>query len=332
MPRCSRRTACVAALPAFARGSALAAASFEYCGGDDQTSGAAQLSCTAYPAKGDGYDQGSWCQSSDMFNLALNPSTNRQALVWQGDGADDYWVVHGCDGAGMMNDVDHSSFYLEHFMGTQQWQEPYDCSQYSPGDCQDPWIMDACWCQHWESPFVHPGSSQIYKYWSGMWTTCGALWPDELANKPWFGTLQASGLKSTSDYGCDSNDAATAFVITYPWVCNGPYNADFSAYWGVDANWQNGLPFGDETYGINCYYDNEPFDLVNRVPGSYDPHTQSPMVPPQLRVYKFVKKNAGDDYIHGWLIGKKDSSDAQFQDTTGGDGFWLKVHPEGPPY
>jgi hypothetical protein len=326
----NRRIACIA-LAAFTKRPAFAAG-FEYCGGDDQTSGAAQLSCTAYPAKGDGYDQGSWCQSSDMFNLALNPSTNKQALVWQADGAEDYWVIHGCDGAGLMNDVDSSSFYLEHFMGTQQWRDPYDCSQYSPGDCQDPWNMDACWCQHWESPFVHPGTSQIYKYWSGMWTTCGAKWPDELAGKPWFGTLQASGLKSTSDYGCDPSDAATAFVITYPWVCNGPYKADYSAYWGVDANWQNGLPFGDKTYGINCYYDNEPFDILNKYPGSYDPHTQSTMVPPQLQVYKFVKKNSGDDYIHGWLIGKKDSSDAEFQDTTGGDGFWLKVRPEGPPY
>jgi len=150
--------------------------------------------------------------------------------------------------------------------------------------------------------------------------------------KPWFKTLQASGLKSTEEYGCDSNSAATAFVIMYPWVCNGPWNADWSDYWGTDANWQNGLPFGEQTYGVNCYYDNEPFDIVNKG-GGYDPHTQSEMVPPQLQVYKFVKQNSDDAYIQGWLIGKKDSSDAEFQDTSGGDdGFWLKALPEGPPY
>ncbi|CAE8581656.1 unnamed protein product [Polarella glacialis] len=210
------------------------AAAFEYCGGDGQTKVDVQLSWTPYPAKGVGYDKGNWCQSKDMFNLTLHPITKRQALVWRSDdaAASDYWVIHGCDGAGMMNDKDTSSFYLEHFMGTQNGQEPYDCSRYSPGACQAPWSMDACWCQHWDAPLVHPGSSQTYKYWSGMWTTCGAKWPDELATKPWFGTLQASGLKSTSDYGCDPKDAATAFVITYPWVCNGPYpNADFRPYW-----------------------------------------------------------------------------------------------------
>jgi len=306
---------------------------FEYCGDVDQTSGQAQLSCTAYPAKGDGFDKDDWCQSNDMFNLAYNPSSKKEAMVWQADGAGDYWVIHGCDGAGLMNDVSSSSFYVEHYMGTQQWQAPYDCSKYSPGDCQDPWTMDACWCQHWESPFVHPGTSQIYKYWAGMWTTCKAQWPDEKAEKPWFQTLKDSGLKSTTDYGCNSGDAATAFVIMYPWVCNGPYaGADWSAYWGADAYWQNGLPFGDDTYRVNCYYDNEPFDIVNTFPGNYDPHTQSKMVPPTFYVYKFVKKNAGDEYIHGWQLGKKDSNDAEFQDTTGGDGFWLKVNPDGPLY
>merc|ERR1719401_1294617 len=130
----------------------------------------------------------------------------------------------------------------------------------------------------------------------------------------------------------DPGDAATAFVILYPWVCNGPYQADYSAYWGVNANWKKGLPFGETTYGINCYYDNEPFDLVNAVPGGYDPHTQSQMTPPTLYVYKFVKSTSTDEYIHAWQIGKKDASDPKFVDTTGGDGFWLKARPEGPPY
>merc|ERR1712154_472757 len=98
---------------------------------------------------------------------------------------------------------------------------------------------------------------------------------------------------------------------------------------GVDANWQNGLPFGDDTYSVNCYY--EPFDTANKG-GNYDPHTQSTMVPPAFYVYKFVKQNAKDEYIHAWQIGKKDATDAYFQDTTGGDGFWLKVRPDGPPY
>merc|ERR1712066_394404 len=56
------------------------------------------------------------------------------------------------------------------------------------------------------------------------------------------------------------------------------------------------------------------------------------MVPPTLYVYKFVKSNPSDEYIHVWQIGKKDAEDPKFVDTTGGDGFWLKARPEGPPY
>jgi len=82
---------------------------------------------------------------------------------------------------------------------------------------------------------------------------------------------------------------------------------------------------------VNCYYDNEPFDIVNKG-GGYDPHTQSTMAPPTFYVYKFVKQGSGDEFIHVWQLGKKDTSDAQFVDTTGGDGFLLKARAEGPPY
>uniref|UniRef100_A0A7S2VKX6 Uncharacterized protein n=1 Tax=Zooxanthella nutricula TaxID=1333877 RepID=A0A7S2VKX6_9DINO len=268
-----------------------------------------------------------------MLNVAYNPATKQQALVWQSDGAGDYWVIHGCDGAGLMNDQSQNWFYLEHYVGSRSWQRPWNCAQYRAGECRAPWTSDACWCQHWESPFVHPGTSRVYEYWAGMWTTCGAKWPDEAAAKPWFPTLQQQGLRSTAEYGCDPADAATAFVILYPWVCNGPYSgADWSAYWGDSGNWRRGLPYGDSTYGVNCYYDNEPFDLVNRKPGGYDPHTESRMLPPQLQVYKLVKSKPTDTRIHGWLIGEKRASDSQFRDTTGGDGFWLEMRPEGPPY
>lgn len=322
-----------AAFAALALG-AVARASMEYCGGSPgQASTASQLSCTAYPVKRSGFTTGSWCQSTEMFNLAYNPTTKNEALVWQADDASDFWVFHGCDGAGLMNDGSGDSFYLEHFMGTQAPRAPWDCSRYRAGDCQSPWTMDACWCQHWESPFVHPGTSQTYQYWAGMWTTAGSEWPDQLAKKPWFQALVDSGLKSTTAYGHDPADAATAFVIMYPWVCNGPWaGADWSEYWGNDGNWQKGLPFGSLTSSVNCYYDNEPFDIVNKVQGGYDPHSQSTMVPPQFRVYKFVKRRPQDEYIHGWILGEKEQQGGQFRDTTGRESFRLKVRPQGPPY
>ena len=182
-------------------------------------------------------------------------------------------------------------------------------------------------CLHQSVPFVHPGTSQVYQWYNaGMWTY-GNTWPDDEANKPWIQTLKDQGLQDPVDYGIHDGVAGTAYVIMYPWVCNYDANADAGKFWGDDGSWANGLPYQDATYQVNCYYDNEPWDIFD---DSYDPHSQSTNPPPTYWVYKFVKTNYDDDFITGYQIGYKTMDDPSFVDTTGGDGFQLYWQSEFP--
>ena len=308
---------------------------FVYCGGgSEQSDPQSQASCTPYPALG--WNDGDWCQSEDMYNFAGGDGKVGFWRAWEDDytPAEDFWAFHGCDGAGIMQDIFESSFYIEQFGPMGDWDQSWFNNCESSDDCfnSDDEFNACAECLHESVPFVHPGTSQVYQWYNaGMWTN-GPVWPDEVVNKPWFQTLKDQGLKEPEEYGLHDGPAATAYVIMYPWVCNYNEQKQAGEYWGDDGNWAKGLPYQDATYQVDCYYDNEPWDIFNYFDSSYDPHKQSTNPPPTFWVYKFIKTNPDDDFITGWQIGHKTIDDATFQETTGGDPFTLWWQNEFPTF
>lgn len=298
-------------------------------GGPAQRDPSAQISTTPYPAYLEESLAEPWCKAAEASEL----SGSKSAMVWQADKYDDYWVFHGCDGAGLMADCLGGTQYVEHYIRTATKTAPNKCS-WGPIDCSVPDNFDACWCPHSESSFVHPGTSNVYKYEAGQYTWCtdkDGKWPDQEAKKPWWDNM---GLKDTFDYGCGTNDAITAFVIMYPWVCNDSPGTDLSPLWGDNENFYNGLPYSKKTYQTNCYYDNEPWDILNKQPG-YDPHTESSLIPPVWTAYKFVKASEEDQFIRGYKLAwkKSDESTPVTNPNLGKDeGFVLKWKNQNVPY
>lgn len=300
-------------------------------GGPNQQDPSAQISTTPYPARLKESLTQPLCSSDQASEL----SGYQSAMVWQADNSDDYWVIHGCDGAGLMADCMEGIFYVEHYMSTATKTAPNKCP-WGPIDCSVPANVDACWCPHSESSFVHPGTSKVYKYEAGQYSWCNSKvekWSDQAANKPWWNNMK---LKDMFDYGCGSNDRVTAFVIMYPWVCNYSPGKDYSPFWGDNANFYNGLPYGGETYQTDCYYDNEPWDILNQDQDQgYDPHLDSSLIPPVWTAYKFVKANEKDDFIKGYKLAwkKADESEPVTNPDLGKDeGFVLKWKNQKVPY
>lgn len=169
---------------------------FCYGGGGDQSSSAAQITVTPYPARIEGIENQVYCQSKQ----AVEFSGPNAASVWQAQGADDFWVFHGCDGAGVMQDCFGGNSLVEHYLGkADAVTEPNRCD-FQPTDCFNPNNYDACWCPHTRSSFVHPGTSG--KYWVdfGQYSWCSETtdgswdgqWPDQMADganaKQWWPT------------------------------------------------------------------------------------------------------------------------------------------------
>jgi hypothetical protein len=299
---------------------------YDYCGGGSkQRSISDQISCTAFPAKLSPNSR-EGCGGAQVAELA---GSNRAAGVWKANNSEDFWIIHGCDGAGLMNDGLGANFYVEQYYGGRPFsktshanceakQGPNACTKSNPQS-------EACWCPHTQSNFTHPGTGKHYKLNAGMWTYADNSkkdkgkwrWPDQAAGKRWWQNMK---LPNITNLKVRASDKVTAFVVMYPWVCNGPWkDSDWGAFWGNNESYANGLPFGTQTNKINCYYDNEPWDSINKnikgEPGydpkhpSYDPHDKSKQPPPVWKAYKFVKRKSTDKYISGWMIGYKEKGD-----------------------
>ena len=107
---------------------------FCYGGGGDQSSSAAQITVTPYPARIEGIENQVYCQSKQ----AVEFSGPNAASVWQAQGADDFWVFHGCDGAGVMQDCFGGNSLVEHYLGkADAVTEPNRCD-FQPTDCFNP--------------------------------------------------------------------------------------------------------------------------------------------------------------------------------------------------
>lgn len=85
----------------------------DYCGGDPPQGSAYwndlerwHMSCTSFPARPSNLDQvlqKGWCSDPSFGTFTRNSAGS---VMWkaEGDGVDDWWVFHGCDGAGLMSD------------------------------------------------------------------------------------------------------------------------------------------------------------------------------------------------------------------------------------
>ena len=249
----------------------------EYCGGahgDFEQ----EISCTCYPAKNKDFPPYTWQDYCNADVLAKYAGSSKGAKAWQSPGADNYWVFHGCDGAGLMDDCMGGSTYVEQFGPYSNEQLPLTLHECSGG-----------WESHCTQPFAHPGTDKVYDWYNaGQLTYAGGKWPDQTVPKPWWDNM---GLPDTDQLG--GNDPGVAFVVLYPWVCgyNDPSQEDVSWLWG------NHKPYGDKTYETKCWYDNEPWD---------NDHFHGTTIPPIWQAYKFYYDDASNT-ISGWMLAEKTS-------------------------
>ncbi|KAL7549222.1 hypothetical protein ACHAWF_012489 [Thalassiosira exigua] len=242
----------------------------EYCGGAHGDAGQ-EISCTPFPVKSKRkppYQWESYCDDDDVPKYAGSATG---AKAWRQGNDDNYWVFHGCDGAGLMDDCMGGSTYAEQFGGWSNEQIPLT-EHYCDGD----------WASHCSNPFVHPGTGRVYSWYNaGQWTYGGGNWPDKDVGKPWWDNME---LPDTSQLG---NGPGTAFVVLYPWVCN--WDNDLGWLWG------NLRPYGDKTYTTKCYYDNEPWD---------NDHLHGTTIPPIWWAYKFYHDDSTGK-LTGWMLAQK---------------------------
>mmetsp|Transcript_18485 Transcript_18485/g.33971 ORF Transcript_18485/g.33971 Transcript_18485/m.33971 type:complete len:319 (+) Transcript_18485:187-1143(+) len=263
----------LAASGSSANGSKLQCGELEYCGGGHGDL-STEISCTCFPVKQKDVDT-SPCGHVDVPKFTGgNPlGANAWYATDQDDDAEEknYWVFHGCDGAGLMDDCMGGTGYVEQFGTYSDESVPLALHECSDG-----------WESHCTQPFVHPGTGNVYSwYYAGQWTWGGGNWPDQSVGKPWWDNM---GLPDTWDLGYDEG---TGFVVMYPWVCN---------YWsGNDLGWLWGehKPYGDSTYQTKCYYDNEPWD---------NDHDHGTITPPIWTAYKFYSDGAT---LTGWKMAEK---------------------------
>jgi hypothetical protein len=255
----------------------------DYCGGAHGDLNL-EIKCTPFPAKNMGLPPYQWQSYCDHEDVRKYAGSSNGAKAWQYSGADNYWVFHGCDGAGLMDDCMGGTGYIEQF-------GPYSAES-------TPLTRHTCgdgWENHCSQPFVHPGTGKVYKWYNaGMWTWGGGNWPDKLAQKKWWDNM---GLPDTDQL---DNGPGTAFAVMYPWVCGTTGGEDVTWLWGSEESWQNQLPYGDETYDTKCYYDNEPWD-IGKTPNA---HWTSTLIPPIWQAYKFYY-DENTQKVTGWLLAEK---------------------------
>ena len=247
----------------------------EYCGGA-HGGATTEISCTSFPAKNKDLPPYNWKPYCDADVLPKYAGSSAGAKAWKSPGADDYWVFHGCDGAGLMDDCMGGMTYVEQFGPYSREQVPLTMHECSGG-----------WESHCTQPFARPGTNKVYEWYNaGQLTYSGAQWPDQNVSKPWWDNM---GLPDTDQLG--GNDPGVAFVVLFPWVCNynDPQEEDVSWLWGAHK------PYGAKTYETKCYYDNEPWN---------NGHWSGTTIPPIWQAYKFWHDDKRD-VITGWMIAEK---------------------------
>ena len=269
-----------------------------WCGGASPTNPEKELSCTPFNYRpwtsqgGGGQDPG-FCKEPIMLSVAGGYfNTTKAWMNFNSNGSPEsgenksYFVLHSCDGAGIMPDCKGDQRYVERIYSLSNDQ--------SQVHCQDgitlSQVPTAPYNSRRQCNFKHPGTGNIYKnYEAGTWG-----WSE---NKiPYY------MVASAKNHGWGNNDAVTNMVInqavnpfgttneqtlvmvTYPWVCTG-VSGD---------NDQTGLFTNPRTPKAKCYWDNEP--------GHYN---GSPGWPPVVNVYWMKLDNDGkQDFltVYGYYL------------------------------
>mmetsp|Transcript_21389 Transcript_21389/g.61908 ORF Transcript_21389/g.61908 Transcript_21389/m.61908 type:complete len:319 (+) Transcript_21389:82-1038(+) len=161
----------------------------------------AEISCTPFPLRYRHHPTPSntaYCRDPVVNRYTAWDGTrgNSGAQAWWSPGAADFWVLHGCDGAGtQMGDCGGGALYAEQFGPRCNWGAE-DCA------------------------FRHPGTGTAYKWYNCGWWSTNSHYPDE--SKPWW-FLTGLGV---------SNSPRTALL--YPWMdAYKNTGQDLSWFWGA---------------------------------------------------------------------------------------------------
>jgi hypothetical protein len=247
------------------------------------------LTCSPWPGKRTVHPNATnsprMCDTKQIQNFA---GGDGKAMAWvdnsQHAANRNFWVFHGCDGAGLrMTDCLGDSLYVEQLGPSTMPPLPVPDFCYEGSDP---------WCTHKRTAFMHPGLGRSYEWLNaGQWTVGekGGRWPDQLAKKSWWKNM---GLDSIDHFGTWP-EGEVAYVIMFPWVAEYTPLEDWSWFWSSPQQ-----PYGlATTKYVKAHYDNEPWN---------NDHTT---VPPVWQAFKFWKDNDAQQ-IHGWMVGEKTADKA----------------------
>lgn len=249
--------------------------------------GGGDLSCTPFWIKPYTYSK----ECGGGAPLAGSESASAQGAMgnrkWQYPGADDYWIFHACDGAGIQSaDCNGDIYYAEHIgKATDTYACRYPDGTPSQEKCD---YSDNAWgCQHNSCTHWHAGLDEINSFYQCGWWGYGP----QVSPDGWYATGNEGwhGLGYEADLG---GGWKGAIVATYDWVCH--YQDPHQQGGGTDPSgtWH---PYSAFPGGLNaaftgkddlrCYCDNEPWD--------YD-EAGKKKAPPGARLYQ-VKYYCPDD-------------------------------------
>jgi len=239
-----------------------------------------------------------YCTDSDVVNtLAGGPFNTTRAWMFfkdnRGSRDSNYWVFHGCDGAGIMPDCKGDIFYVERIFERSQDQSTVWCQGTNGGSnitlSQVPQHAHENGADRRQCQFKHPGTGTVYKnYEAGVWGwNLTSIRDDMVASaaakeegREWGYNVQSIVQGVKTPFG-----SPAIVMVTYPWVCTGAGGKDDPT----------GLFTNPRTPGAKCYWDNEP--LTDGKGGNG--------YPPQIQVYwmKLGKDGAKDFLtVYGYYL------------------------------
>ena len=263
-----------------------------WCGGGSTAGNTIdQMSCTPFAYKPwtfnikNGVPDGNqpFCKSDTVKSIA---GGEYQAQAWMvrgetGPKDTNYWVFHGCDGAGIMPDCVGDVLFVERFYSWSQDQSNVWCQ----GGITINQVASRTNDQNSnrrQCNFKHPGTGHIYKnYEAGVWQ-----WGDRSTqiNLDIFLSAATGGWSQKAENAVraienpfSSSGGTVLYMMTFPWVCTGIGNSDAT----------NGLFTQTNTPGVKCYWDNEsgaPQWAENKAKGG-DKAAMDPWWPPQMNLY-----------------------------------------------
>ena len=181
--------------------------------------------------------------------------------IYKADGADNYFVFHTCDGAGVQTDCIGNTYFVEQL---GPLNDPGDKQGFNGNEAPGNGKGNSCNLEDTDlhpygteqigCNFQHPGTNMNYDwYWCGWMSTSG--WADQ--NFEWWDTIVKGDELSVDNLGKDIPGVQQALggepdatLTLYPWVCNKDNSGN-----------RNLEPFtGDSTH--NCFCDNNAGDQL----------------------------------------------------------------------